>query len=94
MASVHKHARVTGDKLDEIGLPADAGLFEETAEMCFDGGIGHPEISGNLPHTTNIDDGTKHAKLGRRELVSLADHFGRRLGLELGLAHKKGGDCI
>ena len=35
VTSVDKHAGVTGDELDEIGLPADARLFEEAAEVCF-----------------------------------------------------------
>ena len=75
VVSVDKPAGVTGDELDEIGLPADARLFEEAAEMCFDCCIGDPEIPGNLAHTTDIDDRAKHTELGRREFVGLADHL-------------------
>ena len=75
VVSVDKPAGVTGDEPDEIGLPADARLFEEAAEMRFDRRIGDPEISCNLPHAPNIDDRAEHAKLGRRELVGLADHL-------------------
>ena len=75
MASVDKHAGVAGDELDEIGLPADACLFEEAAEMCFDRCIGDTEISGNLPHAADIDDSAKHTEFCRRELVGPADHL-------------------
>ena len=67
--SVDKYAGVTGDELDEIGLPADARLFKKTAEMRLYGGIGDAEVPGNLPNATDIDDRAKHPKLGRRELV-------------------------
>ena len=66
--SVDKHAGVTGDELDEIGLPADTRLFKKAPEMSFDGGIRDPQIPGNLPHATDIDDRAKHPKLGRRNL--------------------------
>ena len=74
-ASVDKHAGVAGNELDEISLPADARLFEEAAEMCFDRCIGDTEISRNLPYAADIDDGAKHTKFSRRELVGPADHL-------------------
>jgi hypothetical protein len=43
--------------------------------MRFDRRIGDPEISCNLPHAPDIDDRAEHAKLGRCELVGLADHL-------------------
>ena len=75
VASVDEHAGVAGNELDEIRLPADARLFEEAAEMCFDRCIGNTEISGNLPYAADIDDGTKHTKFSRGEFVGPADHL-------------------
>ena len=59
----------------QIGLSTDAGLFEETAEVCFDRCISDSKISGNLPHAADINDRAKHTELGWRELVGLADHL-------------------
>ena len=75
MASVDKHAGVASNELDEISLPANARLLEEAAEMCFDGRIGDTEISGDLPYAADIDDGAKHTKFSRRELVGPANHL-------------------
>jgi len=75
MASVDKYAGVAGNELDEVSLSADARLFEEATEVCFDRCIGDTEISGNLPHAADINDGAKHTKFSRRKLVGPADYL-------------------
>src|SRR5689334_17603943 len=41
---------IAGDQLDQVGLAASAGLFEQAAEVGLDRGLGDAEAFGHLAH--------------------------------------------
>ena len=64
-----ERARKSRDELDQIGLAVGSGLLVEAAQMGLDRACPDPEGLGHFGSATDVDDGEKNAKLGRRQLV-------------------------
>lgn len=58
--------RISGDKLDEIGLPLGAGLLKQATEMRLDRGVCNTEGGRDLWNASHFNDGKQHAKFHRR----------------------------
>src|SRR6267154_878550 len=60
-SSSAERAHERGHKLDQVGLTARTGLFEQTPQMSLDRGFRDAEHGGNFRYAADLDDGRQHA---------------------------------
>ena len=87
--SARERAGEAGKDLDQIRLPACAGLFIKALEMGFDRALADAERLGDLWRAADLDDGQQDADLHRRQPVCLGDRLRRGACGQSGFLHEQ-----
>jgi OOP family OmpA-OmpF porin len=89
-----ERADKSGDELDEVRLPGDAGLLVDAAEMGPDRRRRDAKHLGYFRNPADLDDREEHPQFAHRQLEGLRDDLGRRKCLDRSLVHEQRGDGV